>query len=818
MGADPERVGNYLVFPPFAKGGMATVHLARLGASAGFRRVVVVKRMLPGLVGDQAAATRLLREARLSSRVRSPYVVPTVDVVQDGESLLLAMELVEGVTLGRLLALSKSERPMPPAVAVAIARDVLRGLHSAHEAVAEDGTPLEIVHRDVTPQNVMIGADGRARLVDFGIAHTLGQRALTATGEIRGTLGYVAPEQLRGGKAITRAADLYAVGVILWEALTGERLRAGADVSSVLRDIEAARLEPPSARVAGLPAALDAVVVHALAPVPSDRPATAEAMGHALESALTPASDEDVRRYVDDVAADEIEQLRERVRACEMYEEAAPHTPRPSSAPPLSQGRALGRYVLYEPIASGGMASVHFGRLAGPVGFSRTVAIKRLHPHLASDGRFKSMLIDEARMLVRVRHPNVVSVLDIVEDGDELLLVMDYVQGETVAALLDVEPHKSAHLPPRIACAIIVQALHGLHAAHESHDEAGRELGIVHRDFSPHNLMVGFDGTARVLDFGIAKAAGRIQQTRDGELKGKVAYMAPELLTGGVIDRRADVWGAALVLAEMLTGERLFEAEAPGATMNRIVAGKFARPSTHVASLPAWIDAIVERGLAVDPVERFPTAHAMARAVEEHGDVATPRELGEWMRANATERSQRLATRLAEIESGAVPSDPAPTIPPSSSSRSPAALAAPIAEQERTSSKRTAGLVVALLAMMAFGAFISTRFFPRDAKPDRAAPEERRPDTVTIASAPVASAPVAATAPVASEAQSNAPGASVAPIVDAGRAPVRTTKPVTPTRPPPSTATHVPPARTRSCDPPYTVDENGFRVPKPECI
>src|SRR4051794_29784074 len=188
----------------------------------------------------------------------------------------------------------------------------------------------------------------------------------------------------------------------------------------------------------------------------------------------------------------------------------------------------VGRYALYGEIASGGMATVHFGRLLGPVGFSRTVAVKRLHAHLAKDPEFVSMFLDEARLAARVRHPNVVPTLDVVAAQGELFLVMEYVQGESFARLLHVTKSNGQRIPRDIVCAVLASVLHGLHAAHEAKSERGEALGIVHRDVSPQNILVGVDGIARVLDFGIAKAAGRAQVTREGQVRGKMAYIAPE--------------------------------------------------------------------------------------------------------------------------------------------------------------------------------------------------------------------------------------------------------------------------------------------------
>ncbi|MCU0690298.1 MAG: serine/threonine protein kinase [Polyangiaceae bacterium] len=265
----------------------------------------------------------------------------------------------------------------------------------------------------------------------------------------------------------------------------------------------------------------------------------------------------------------------------------------------LERGRApefVGRYAICDELAQGGMATVHVGRLLGAVGFSRTVAIKRLHAPFAKDPEFVAMFIDEARLAARVRHPNVVSIIDVVAMQGELFLVMDYVHGESVAKLIRAETKQGRRINPRVAAKVASDILAGLHAAHEATNERGEPLGIVHRDVSPQNVLIGTDGIARVIDFGVAKAAGRLQHSQGGRLKGKLAYMAPEQVAGLDVDRRADVHASAAVLWELLTGRRLVE-RATEQTMRRFF--QSARPRPEKALLPAsardvgkWVEGV----------------------------------------------------------------------------------------------------------------------------------------------------------------------------------------------------------------------------------
>jgi hypothetical protein len=314
--------------------------------------------------------------------------------------------------------------------------------------------------------------------------------------------------------------------------------------------------------------------------------------------------------------------------------------------------RVVGRYVVHAEIAAGGMATVHVGRLLGPASFARTVAIKRLHPQFAKDPEFVAMFLDEARLAARVRHPNVVPVLDVVAEGGELFLVMDYVEGESLSRLIGASRKRGHAPPPHIAAAIVAQSLHGLHAAHEARDERGDPLSIVHRDMSPQNVLVGTDGVARVLDFGVAKAVGRAQITREGELKGKLPYMAPEQVRRGAkVTRRTDVYSAGVVLWEALAARRLFDGDGEGEILSSVIEGPTGPPSSEEPGVPAVLDAITMRALRRDPKERFATAREMAIAIEAAIGVVPHSEIGAWVWELGTDGLAVRARAVAEIES-----------------------------------------------------------------------------------------------------------------------------------------------------------------------
>ncbi|APR87463.1 serine/threonine protein kinase [Minicystis rosea] len=313
----------------------------------------------------------------------------------------------------------------------------------------------------------------------------------------------------------------------------------------------------------------------------------------------------------------------------------------------MTPGLWLDRYLLIDAIASGGMATVYLGCVHGTAGFSRAVAIKRMHPHLAMDPELVAMFKDEARLTARVRHPNVVAPLDFVARRGELFLVLEYFSGQSLARALQHLGARGDAVPPSVACRIAVDMLNGLHAIHSTTGEDGAPLDLVHRDVSPQNLLLCADGMSRVLDFGIAKAKGRIRETRAGIVRGKTAYMAPEHLRAEHIDRRADIYAASVVLWEALTGRMLFDDSLAPVCLPRSVRA----PSELGAMVPSSLDRILLRGLAHEREQRWPTAREMALAIEGALPLPSHALVGEWLEREEGAVLSEQRRRLQEVES-----------------------------------------------------------------------------------------------------------------------------------------------------------------------
>jgi serine/threonine-protein kinase len=521
----------------------------------------------------------------------------------------------------------------------------------------------------------------------------------------------------------------------------------------------------------------------------------------------------------------------------------------------------IGRYLLCDAIASGGAATVHIARLIGPEGFSRTVAIKRLHAQFARNPEFVSMFLDEARLASRIHHPNVVSPQDIVVLEDELLIVMEYVHGESLSRI--VKALGEERMPVPVAVAIVSQVLLGLQAAHEAASPTGEPLELVHRDVSPQNVLLGEDGVARLVDFGIAKARNKIHHTDSGMVKGKPGYMAPEQVTAGELDRRTDVFAAGIVLWELLTGARLFRGETPNAAVQKILKQEIVPPSQLVVEIPPDLDHIVLTALARNPEERFQNARAMALALTTVVPPAGTLEVATWMSRICGAMLRQRADRLSELE--AVPLEeltqglpvrsrlaPLVASPPERSHRvgpfasvaearataTPERAVLPLETPSRASRRRPRAVTMSAAAVLLGISALGTTFLARrgessepalQAVPIEATTSARSPETVVAAQSPV-SVLAASPSAVEADAELDRGGAAAAPQRGVATAvlpraaalpPVRRQAATPRARAAGSARTSAPSSADRSsrtCALPFFLDRRGTKRFNPECF
>ncbi len=475
----------------------------------------------------------------------------------------------------------------------------------------------------------------------------------------------------------------------------------------------------------------------------------------------------------------------------------------------------LGRYQLLAKLAAGGMATVYLGRIHAVAGFDRRVAIKVLHPHLSEDKNIKAMFLDEARLAARIRHPNVIPVTDVGEDPQHgTFLVMDYVEGMDLSQILRAAHKKGARVAVPVVVRIVSDFLAGLGAAHDLVGENGQNLGVVHRDVSPHNVLVGTDGIARITDFGIAKAEGRVSSTQTGQLKGKLAYMPPERFGKGgqrIDDLRGDVFASAVVLWESLTGQRLFKGDDDIDTVRKVLDGPIPKPSELRPELEP-LDAVVLKGLERDPHARYQSATEfradLERASAAIGGVARPEQVTALMKAvlgpklEQQRASVEVAVKLAD-EGLAPGAGPAPAFPASESSATGTAVPAVHTPRASSGTIWQAAVVVLLLLVVGLGAYVFGRSGP-DAAP------------MTVIATPANDVAAPPPAPPSESAPAPTPVAAPTPNVEpAVAAPAEPPAVATPTVPAPATV-EVASAMTETATPAPTETESTMRArPRP---
>jgi serine/threonine-protein kinase len=456
----------------------------------------------------------------------------------------------------------------------------------------------------------------------------------------------------------------------------------------------------------------------------------------------------------------------------------------------LTPGESLGRYELLAQVARGGMGEVWAARLKGPRGFQKLVAIKTLLPELCDDPRIEQMLLEEARIASAIQHPNVVQTTELGEHRGALYLVMEWIDGESLSFVLK-RAEERAQVPIPVAVNLVAQACRGLHAAHELKSDLGVPLGVVHRDVSPHNVLVTHDGVVKLVDFGIAKAMNQDQSLTDhGEVKGKYAYMAPEQVTGADVDRRADIFALGITLYIATTGVHPFKRGDKASVVRAITSEEPPElPSSIVAGFPPRLEAVLMKALQKPPDQRYATAEALRVALEAAVPEAfAPRfelTIGEYLkkimgdravaRREALRRFQVAADerRLSLVSTGVppVPSQSAGSLraiivdqsagagpQPLEFELQPRASQAPTAPGVRRKSRRGPVVFAVLSVALAAGAFAATR-------------TGLRVPHFGVTASPVTPAPTLAAPPSRVEPPSPAEhGAAKAPATPAGTA------------------------------------------------
>ncbi|HEY8947026.1 MAG TPA: serine/threonine-protein kinase, partial [Polyangiaceae bacterium] len=489
------------------------------------------------------------------------------------------------------------------------------------------------------------------------------------------------------------------------------------------------------------------------------------------------------------------------------------------------------RYRLGPRIGAGGMGQVNIGLMTGAAAFSRTVAIKRLHPEYLRDPLMAARFAREVWLSARIRHPNVVQVLDVIQQDEELLFVMEYVPGDTLRSLGREAAKQGVVIPLEIASGILTPALHGLHAAHETRDDSGKRLGLVHRDFSPDNVMIGPDGEVKVLDFGIAKASldGHTSRTGGG-VPGKLGYFSPEQATGSTLDARSDVFAAGTVLWETLVGARLFRGnQLPNAAvLNNLLHMQIPPPSRLRADVPEALDRVVLRALERDVEKRFQSALDFAMALEAAIPPASPFHVGQWSRRFCEPRSKQRETAAASLRQV---SDTQHLLDVTEAFASPDAFTEmalagstatrPAAARAHNRRLRLALGISVVLASLGMLGWLGKNIFLREQflvpKAAVAAAGSEQPMSV-VSPTPPSAPPSAQPAPPAPKSVAVTPSASMPSAsmsVDApSPRPAPREKRASRRRP---DARSTPPARA-ACDPPTYLDEDGIRHFKTECL
>ena len=616
----PRRFERYTLLKRIARGGMGEVFLATAGGIEGAERPCVVKAIRREHEEDRSFLARFLDEARIQAQLQHPGVAQIVEATNDATGKpYVVVEFIEGRNLGDVRARAGQlgmRMGWPESIAVSIV--MADALAHVHERTDAAGKPLDIVHRDLSPQNVMVSYAGDVKLIDFGTARGQNRRCQTIAGIVFAKPGYVAPEVANntpGGIP----ADLYALGIMLWEMLAGRRFLSG-DAPQHMAMVAAGKRNPTElAALVGAPKELDMVVAKLTAVRLEDRYSSArQAMNDLVRLLQRAPSMADGDRSVRGRIAQLMQKLypaepaRTRAEFARLVAQAratavpvtvippSPVAPAVDVDPTLLPGT---RYRLLRVIGRGAMGVVHE---AQHLDLMRTVALKVLDPErmgVDAERRFKV----EARAIAQLEHENLVKLFEfgVASDGRPFY-AMEFLTGES----LDKKIERERGMDYREVVAIGMQACRALETAHAA--------SVIHRDIKPANLFLSSDGKLKLLDFGVAKAAFNVEADGEGlSIVGTPEYMAPEQARG-TADERSDVYALGVVLFELLSGRLPHEAESPVLLLD----AKFRKEPESLRTLvpergiPKMLDVAVSRALSTEPENRYHSAAELREALE----------------------------------------------------------------------------------------------------------------------------------------------------------------------------------------------------------
>ncbi len=632
----PRVIGRLVLLKLLARGGMGDVYLAATTGLEGAERACVVKTVRRDHMHDGSFLARFLDEARVQSQLNHPGVAQVLEAATDdnGEPFTV-VEYIEGRSLAdvRQRAVQMGTKiGWPEAVAIAV--EMAQALAHVHERTGVDGAPLGIVHRDLSPQNVMIGYGGDVKLIDFGTARGQNRRCHTVAGVVFAKPGYVAPEVARQEVGDGRI-DVYALGIMLWELCKGGRLLVG-DPQRHLEDAAAGLTQiPPIARGANAPAALDDVIAKLTANDPAKRYRNAAVAVQDLAGLLTSApptntGERGVRARLAGLMKTlwPNEPTKSRGEFARLVKEARATMHAPVSTPVSLAAESLASRLLadgppdpnvvsgtpYRILRKIGEGASGFVYEAEHTELGRKVALKVLAPGHSSTHDAIERFRSEARAVAQLSHPNLVPLYDFGKSLDgRVFLAMELLSGET----LDRHLKRTKGMDYREAVAIGIEACKALEAAHGA--------GLVHRDLKPANLFLTRDGGLKLLDFGVAMALADVATeqkekraaSRGFAVFGTPEYMSPEQVAGESVDGRCDIYALGCVLFELMTGTPVFTGTSSVMVMGKQLreAPESLRARAPERAIPCVLDALVLRALEKDPNDRFPSATALREAL-----------------------------------------------------------------------------------------------------------------------------------------------------------------------------------------------------------